>query len=70
MQILSTPINVSFSGPQNRETNGGNETIGGRLKQLEEIGEFLQIVLIFTVKKKQMEEIGNLRHSSSIKGVN
>ena len=41
--LLSPPPIVSFSGPQNRETNGGNETIGGGLKQLEDIEDFLQI---------------------------
>ena len=35
---------VSFFGPQNRETNGGNEIIGGGMKQSEESGHFLQIV--------------------------
>ena len=67
VQILSTPLIVSFSGPLNRETNGGNERIGGGLKQLEEIEDFLQI--FSPVKMKQMEEIGDFRHSSSIKGV-
>ena len=43
VQILSTPLIVSFSGPQNLKTNGGNETIGGGLKQLEDIEDFLQI---------------------------
>ena len=67
--ILSpTPI-LSFSGPQNHEINRGNEKIGGGLKQLEEIGDLLQIVSICTVKMKQMEKIGDFRHSSSIKGV-
>ena len=65
VQILSTPLIVSFPGPQNRETNGGNETIGGGLKQLEEIENFLQI--FYTVKMKKIEEIGDFRHSSSIK---
>ena len=67
VQILSTPLIVSFSGPLNRETNGGNETIGGRLKRLEEIEDFLQI--FSAVKMKQMEETGDFGHSSSIKGV-
>ena len=31
---------MSFSGHQNRERNGGNETISGELKQLEEIEDF------------------------------
>ena len=49
------------------------------LTQLDEIGDFLQIVPIFkcynfqapisVVKMKHMEEIGGFRHSSSIKGV-
>ena len=51
VQILSTPLIVSFSRPQNRETNGGNETIGGGLKQLEEIEDFLQNFSKFTVVK-------------------
>ena len=62
VQILSTPLIVSFSGPLNRKTNGGNDTIGGGLKP-----RFLQI--FSPVKMKQMEEIGDFRHSSSIKGV-
>ena len=41
--ILSPSSIVSFSGPENRPTNGGNETIVGGLKQLEEIENFLQI---------------------------
>ena len=57
---------MSFSGHQNRERNGGNETISGELKQLKEIEDFFQF---FTVKRKQMEEIGDFRHSSSVKGV-
>ena len=40
---------MSFSGHQNRERNGGKDTISGGLKQLEEIGDF--------------------RHSFSVKGV-
>ena len=68
LYILSPPPVVSFSGAQNRETNGVNETIGGGLKELEEIGDFLQIVRISTVKMKQMEQIGDFRQSLSIKG--
>ena len=30
--ILSTPLFVSFFGPQNRKRNGGNETIGDEVK--------------------------------------
>ena len=56
-EILSSPPIVSFSGPKNCEINGGNETIGVGLKQLGTIGDFLQIVLISTVKMKQMKEI-------------
>ena len=44
VQILSTPLIVSFFEPSNRETNRenkGKETIGGGLKQLEEIEDFL-----------------------------
>ena len=67
VQILSTSLIVSFYGPSNRETNGGNETIGGGLKQLEEIEDFLQI--FSAVKMKQMEETGDFGQSSSIKGV-
>ena len=67
VQIQSTTIIVSFSGPQNRETNVENETIGGGLKQLEEIEDFLQIFSKFTVVK--MKQIGELRQSSSMKGV-
>ena len=37
------PLIDSFSGPQNRETNGGNETISGGLKQLEEIVIFFKL---------------------------
>ena len=33
---------MSFSGHQNRERNGGNETFSGGLKQLEEIEDFFQ----------------------------
>ena len=43
-----------------------NETISSELKQLKEIEDFFHF---FTVKRKQMEEIGGLRHSSSVKGV-
>ena len=50
VQILSTPLIVSFSGPPNRETNGGNETIGGGLKQSEEIEDFLQIFSTVKIK--------------------
>ena len=55
-QILSPPHFVSFSGPQNRETKCGG------LKQLEEIGDFLQFVSIsFTlIKLKQNEETEDL----------
>ena len=49
VQILSTPLVVSFSGPQNRKTNGGNETIGGGLKQLEDIEDFLQFFLLYNL---------------------
>ena len=66
-QILSPLPIVSFSGSQNRETNGGNETIDGGLKQLEEIGDFISNRSISTVKMKRMEEIGDFRHSYSIK---
>ena len=68
-QILSPPPIVSFAGPQKRETNGGNETIGGRLKKMEEIGNFLQFFSISTLKMKHLEENGDFRHSYSIKGV-
>ena len=64
VSILSTPLIVSFSGPQNRETNGGNETIVGGLKQLDEIEDIFQI--FSTVKMKQMEEIVDFKDSSGI----
>ena len=66
VQILSTPLIVSFSGPSNRETNGGKETIGDGLKPLEEIEDFLQFFSV--VKMKRMDEI-DFWHSVSIKGV-
>ena len=62
-RILSPPTIVSFSGPQNRETKEGNATIGGGLKQLDEIGDYIQIVLISSVKMKQREEIEDLSHN-------
>ena len=43
------PSIVSFSRPKNGGTNGGNETVGGGLKQFEEIGDSIQIVSIYTV---------------------
>ena len=52
--LSSTPI-IYLSGAQKMETIGENETIGFGLKQLEEIGDFLQIVSISTVKMKKME---------------
>ena len=57
---------MSFSGHQNRERNGGNETISGWLKQLEEVEDFF---LFFTVKRKETEEVEDFRHSFSVKGV-
>ena len=50
VQKLSTPLIVSFPGPQNREANGGNETIGGGLKKLEEIEDFLKIFSTVKIK--------------------
>ena len=66
VQILYT-ANCFISGPSNRETNGGKETIGDGLKPLEEIEDFLQFFSV--VKMKQMDEIGDFWHSFSIKGV-
>ena len=67
VQILSTPLIVSFSGPSNRETNGRKEKIGDGLKPLEEIEDFLQFFSV--VKMKQMDEIGDFWRSFSIKRV-
>ena len=44
INLLSSPLVVSFSGSKNRVTTEGNETTGGGLKQLEEIGNFLPLV--------------------------
>ena len=48
---------------------GGNETTDGGLKQLEEMVDFLPLVSLSIVKLEQVDEIRDLRHSSSIKNV-
>ena len=67
---MSPTPTVSFSGPQNRETNLGNETIGGGLKRLEVNEDFLLIQKPPPpVYKWNKWKIGDSRYSSSIKGV-
>ena len=48
---------MSFSGHQNRERNGGNETISGWLKQLEEIEDFFQFFLLSKGNKRKKSGI-------------
>ena len=56
--LVSPPPIVSFSVPQNRETDRRNKTVGGELKQWGEIGDFLPFVSISIVIFKQMDELG------------
>ena len=53
-------IDYYFLWPKDRETKEGNEIIGGGLKHLEVIEDFLPLVPILTVILKQIEEIWDL----------
>ena len=51
---------MSFSGPLNRERNGGNETISGELKQLKAIEVFFQFLLLKGNIWKKLRILGTL----------
>ena len=57
---------VSFSGPRNRVKTRGNETTDDRLKQLNEIGDFIPLVSLSILELKQVREIRDLRPSFPI----